>query len=328
VKAQFVALLVIAPAFGGVAAGAARSRHVARPTNVLWRNPGPVGALDLANGVGGAARAPRPPFHFVEEDMSGSNPKIKVKDARGAEWSVKWSEEAKPEVFASRLAWACGYIAQPEYFVPSGKLLGAKRLARASALVKPDGSFQDARFQLRTKSPKFLKKDNWSWSYNPFVGSNELNGLKVVVMLTSDWDNKDARDIDRDSNLAIFEERRGGRSAFLYFVADWGASMGKWGHVYNRNKWDCKGYTEQTRGFVKGVKNGIVEWGYVGQRTDDAAKGIRVTDVRWLMQYLGRITDRQLRAALRASGASAEETGCFTGAVRTRIEELRSVSRL
>ncbi|MDQ6759623.1 MAG: hypothetical protein M3Z32_07130 [Acidobacteriota bacterium] len=297
-------------------------------TNVLWRNPGRVEMLDLASGVGGRAKAPKPPFRFLEEDTTGSNPKIKVRDARGVEWSLKWGEEAKPEVFASRLAWACGYIAQPEYYVRSGRMSGVKRLRRAKAFVEEDGTFQNARFQLRSRSPKFLKKDNWSWSYNPFVGTKELNGLKVLMMLTSNWDNKDARDIDRDSNLGVFEERRGGRPVFFYFVADWGASMGKWGHVYNRNKWDCKGYREQSRGFVKGVENGVVEWGYVGQHTEDAAKGIRVSDVAWLMHYLGRITEHQIRAGLSASGADAAETECFTAAVRSRIEELRRVAKL
>lgn len=300
-------------------------KHVAKAINILWHDPGRVEALDFANGVGGRATAPRPPFRFLDEDMSGSNPKLKVRDARGAEWSVKWSEEAKPEVFASRLAWACGYIAQPEYFVPAGQIVGVKHLTRAAAAVQPDGSFRDARFQLRTKSPKFLKHHNWAWNYNPFVGTKELNGLKVLMMLTSNWDNKDARDIDRDSNLAIFETSKHPRE-YLYFVADWGASMGKWGRVYNRSKWDCKGYTEQTPTLVKGVRNGLVEWSYVGQRTEDAVKGIQVSDVAWLMRYLGRITDAQLRAGLRASGATPDETECFTRAVRTRIDELRRVA--
>ena len=193
--------------------------------------------------------------------------------------------------------------------------------------MQADGSFRNARFQLRTKWPKFLKHDNWAWNYNPFVGTKELNGLKVLMMLTSNWDNKDARDIDRDSNLAIFEASKHPRREYLYFVADWGASMGKWGHIYNRSKWDCKGYSEQTPSLVKGVHSGVVDWGYTGQHTEDAAKGIRVADVAWLMRYLGRITDAQLRAGLRASGATPNETECFTRAVRARIDELRRVAR-
>ena len=45
---------------------------------------------------------------------------------------------------------------------------GAKKLT-GSAPGPPDGRFEDARFQFRTRSPKFLKKENWSWTYNPFV---------------------------------------------------------------------------------------------------------------------------------------------------------------
>ena len=113
-----------------VMVGLSSARPGKKNVDILWRNPGRVESLDLANGVGGAAKAPRAPFHFLEEDPSGSNPKIKLRDARGAEWSLKWGEEAKPEVFASRLAWACGYVAQPEYFVRGGRILGVKRLAR------------------------------------------------------------------------------------------------------------------------------------------------------------------------------------------------------
>jgi hypothetical protein len=45
--------------------------------------------------------------------------------------------------------------------------------------------------------------------------------------------------------------------------------------------------------------------------------------VRWLSRYLARITDDQLRAGLRASGATDEETDCFTRAIRERIKQLQ-----
>jgi hypothetical protein len=44
-----------------------------------------------------------------------------------------------------------------------------------------------------------------------------------------------------------------------------------------------------------------------------------------LMQYLGRITDAQIRTGLLVSGASREEQDCFAGAIRKRIERLRQV---
>src|SRR4030095_13025914 len=63
-----------------------------RERNVIWRDPGDVRRLDLAVGPGGRAGAPAPPFNFVGESDSGTNPKIEVRDARGVIWGVKWGE--------------------------------------------------------------------------------------------------------------------------------------------------------------------------------------------------------------------------------------------
>ena len=77
-----------------------------------------------------------------------------------------------------------------------------------------------------------------------------------------------------------------------------------------------------------GVREGVVEWGYLGQRTEDATLGITVDDVRWLYQYVGRITDEQLREGLRAAAATPEEVERFTRALRARIEQLRRVGEM
>jgi hypothetical protein len=295
--------------------------------NVIWTDPGDVASLDFTYGVGGQQGAPQPPFAFIEEDLSGPNPKVYVKDAAGRKWSVKWSKEAHSDVFASRLAWACGYIAQPEYYVAQGQITGVNApLKRAGSVIRGDGSFSSARFQLRTDEPRFLKDVGWSWVNSPFRGTSQLHGLKVLMMLVSDWDNKDARDQDRDSNLAIFEQQAQDGPRYLYFVADWGGSMGKWGNVMERDKWDAKGFADQTPDFVKGVHHGMVEWGYQGQRTSDQVHDIRAADVVWLMQYLGKITDDQLRAGLVASGATPEEVESFTASLRARIVQLRRVA--
>ena len=290
---------------------------------VIWRNPGAVEKLDFVGGPGGRSRAPQPPFTFVEEDMGGSNPKMKVTDARGTHWAVKWGPEVKAETFATRLAWAAGYFVEPAYYVAHGKIRGATGLKRAKKELGPDGSFTDARFELRDKSMKMLKDKGWTWSNNPFVGTRELNGLRIVMLLTSNWDNKDARDVDHGSNTGIFEfsDHR-----LAYAVTDWGGSMGKWGGVVGREKWDCEGYVSQTPDFIKGVKNDMVEWGYKGARTTDATQGISVADVRWSLQYLGRIRDAQIRAGLQASGATPAEVNCFAPAIRNRINQLRSVA--
>lgn len=297
--------------------------------NILWHDPGDVSSLDFATGVGGEQLEPQPPFIFVKEDTSGSNPKVLVKDANDRQWSVKWSKEAHSDVFSSRMAWACGYIAQPMYYMAQGQIRGIdKPLKRAASEIHGDGYFTAARFQLRSQEPRFLKDAGWSWVNNPFRGSPQLNGLRILMMLISDWDNKDARDQDRDSNLAIFEEHTADVPRYLYFISDWGGSLGKWGGVATRSRWDAKGFAAQTPGFVKRAPSGTIEWGYSGQRTEDQVRDIRVSDIAWLLGYLGRITDDQMRAGLASSGATPEEIELFTASLRDRIGQLQQVAEL
>jgi len=298
----------------------------ARPdTRALWRDPGDVEKLDFANGPGGPEEAPQPPFRFVEETLAGSTAKMRVIDARGVAWMVKFGGEVSTQTFAARLAWAVGYFAIPMYFVASGTVQDVGRLKRAKAYVKSDGRFKNASFERYLDSSIHWLGDtrSWSWSSNPFVGTPELNGLKILVMLLSDWDNKDARDIKRGSNTAILVYP-GGETH--YAVVDWGASMGKWGGYLQRDKWQCGDYKRQTYDFVRGVRGNVIQWGYSGQHTKDFTEGVHVDDVRWLLKYLGRINDAQLRGGLGSSGASRAGADCFVKAIRNRISQLQSIT--
>src|ERR687891_2763186 len=60
---------------------------------IVWADPGAVETLDFVAGVGGHRNAPKPPFTFIEESTTGTNPKVKVKDANGAEWTAKFGTE-------------------------------------------------------------------------------------------------------------------------------------------------------------------------------------------------------------------------------------------
>lgn len=266
--------------------------------------------------------------------MAGTNPKVKVKDANGDEWEVKWGAEAFASPFSSHLAWSCGYFVETEYFVPNGVVSGVRKLKRAGSSLKQDGTFHDARFQLRAKEPKFIKDSNWTWTNNPFLGTPQFNGLRVLMMLVSNWDAKDARNFGEDgaghgradSNLAIFETEH--PKEYLYFVSDWGATLGKWSPVpLLRTKWDSKGFSSQSQDLVKGVQNGEVQWGYAGTHGADITKGIRVTDVQWLMRYLGQLTDAQIRRGLAASGATGEDLDLYARALRDRIQALDRIAR-
>jgi hypothetical protein len=295
----------------------------------IWRDPGAVEQLDFHAGPGGTDGAPAPPFHFVAEHATGSNPCISVRDARGLVWRVKWGDEVRSETFATRLAWAVGYFVETAYFIPEGHIEGAADLTRARACVGEDCKFEDARFELDEAGvTKLFDEHGWAWDDNPFVGTHELNGLKIMLMLTSNWDNKDVRDVARGSNTAVFEYALGGGLVEArYLIIDWGATMGKWGSNLFRSKWDAAGYEAQTPEFVTGVENGFVRWNYLGQRTAEAREQISVADVRWLNQYTGRITDAQLREGLRASGATADEIASFTRSIRARLDMLKQISK-
>jgi len=291
---------------------------------IVWRDPGAVETLDFVGGLGGREQAPKPPFTFIEEDRTGSNPKIKVTDANGVKWSVKWGSEVNAEVFATRIAWAAGYFVEPAYFVASGKIYDVKKLGRAKKYVGSDGNFTDARFEMKEKGmTKLDGKQSWQWDRNSLVGTREFNGLKIIMMLVSNFDNKDARDLGRGSNTAILQYPFGDTVEPRYVVTDWGGSMGKWGGVFSREKWDCKGYTQQTPEFTKGVKGGFVVWGWSGQHTKDVTDRISGSDVKWLLQYIGRISDDQIRAGLETSGANQEESQRFTKALRDRILQMQ-----
>jgi hypothetical protein len=290
----------------------------------LWRDPGAVEALDLAGGPGGAADKPEPPFRFVDEVMTGTTPKLRVDDAKGVRWMVKFGKEVKPQTFATRIAWAVGYCALPVYFVGDGAVTGVTALKRAAKHVRADGRFSDASFaRYLDSSVKWLTDTHsWSWNENPFLGTPQLNGLKVLLMLLSDWDNKDARDIEYGSNTAILIYPNGETQ---YIISDWGATLGTWGNYVTRSKWNCAGFEAQSDHFVGQARSGELRWGYAAHDTTEFTNDIRVGDVHWLLTYLGRITDSQLNAGLIASGATPEEARCFTGALRRRIEALQAL---
>ncbi|HEX5000513.1 MAG TPA: hypothetical protein VFY29_19980 [Terriglobia bacterium] len=280
---------------------------------ILWVDPDDPSRFDFQYGVGGSELQPQPPFRFLSEDLSRSTPKANIVDGRGFNWNIKWGIEAGPSAFCTRLIRACGYLAEAEYFLDEGRLEGVRNLTRARRHVSEDGSFEDARFQLRAESPKYLDGHHWTLKKNPFLGTPEFQGLKILILLLSNWDT-------RESNFGIFLDSSGNRQRYLYVHTDWGAALGHWGNAFTRTKGECRDFAEQTTGFVKGLDHGVVKWGF-GDMHD-----IRVADVRWILQYLGEITDAQLRLGLASSGKSPQEADCYTRALRQRIVQLREVA--
>jgi hypothetical protein len=296
----------------------------------IWHEPTLAEATDLRFGPGGAAGAPVPPYRFIEEHFTGSQPCVAVCDARDRLWRVKWGHEAKPEAFAVRFAHACGYFAEVTHYVASGRITELKDLARARQCIAADGGFVDARFELEDRGVRMLfNEHSWSWNDNPFVGTRQLSGLKLVTMLLSNWDTKDRRDVARGSNTAIFEvPSRWGHEA-RYLITDWGGAMGRWGsNIVSRGRWDPAGFEAQTPNFVTGVRDGFVNFGYQGQRTAEIARDITVEHVEWFFRYARRLTEPALRQGLLACGATEDEAEVFARSLVERIRQVGEASGL
>ena len=292
---------------------------------LLWRVPGRITLADWIWGPGGEARAPKAPFEFIKEDLNGSNAKIKVRDANGEHWTVKFGGEDHGDVFAARFLYAMGYEAQATYFVRNGIIAGAHGLKRAKPFLGKNGDFRYGRFRLRdSKKMTAVEGMDWSWTDNPFVGTHQLNGLKVLMMLMSNWDAKDKRD-GKGSNTAVYAVTTSAGKQLRYAFADWGATFGKWGGFFTRDKWNADGYSAQTASFVR-MDGGALRWGYHGKHSGDITSGICVEDVQWLMQYLARISDEQIRAGLQASGATPSETDTYARSIRERVLQLQRVA--
>jgi hypothetical protein len=89
---------------------------------------------------------------------------------------------------------------------------------------------------------------NWEWDDNPFVGTKELNGLRVMMALMNNWDLK----TDNNTILEI-----GGRE-LRYLVSDLGGTFGKTGSSFTRSKGDMKDYAQS--GFIKEISRVKVDF--------------------------------------------------------------------
>jgi hypothetical protein len=282
---------------------------------VLWENRGDLSSLNLFFGVGSEEGQPKPPFKFDKEDLSGTNPKIKVIDASGMKWNIKFDEEVHGEVAASRIVWACGYMVEESYFVRSGKVDGVTGLGRARKFIASDGSFKNGLFEKRPDNVA-RRRINWTWDANPFAGAKELSGLQMLATMLNNWDMRPA------NNNVLGMHDKDGNVVDYYIVADWGASFGKMtSAIFTFSKWDLDEYTKQ--GFIDGVSGGRLKLHYRG-RSQSFFKSTPVEHAKWFAGIIGQLTDDQLRDAFRAGEGTPQEVEGFTKRLRQKINELKA----
>ena len=295
---------------------------------VIWRDPGDISTLNLVYGAGGAEHAPDPngTYTFDKEDMEGTSPKFDVKDGNGTKWRIKLGQEPQAETAATRLLWAAGYFVDEDYYLPEVKVAGLPKLHRGQEFVSGDGIVRRARLERKDKEIK--KIGNWDWFKNPFTGTKELNGLRVMMSLLNNWDLK----VINNSIYVVDGERR-------YVVSDAGATFGKTGNSISRSKSNLKGYEESkfinketpeevdfvmhSRPFILTAVNAP---NYSKRSNmENVTKHIPRADAKWLGQLLGQLSENQIRDCFRTSGYTDDEVDGYTKEVQRRIAALNAL---
>jgi hypothetical protein len=329
--------------------------------SALWHDPGVISSLDLAFGEGGPAHAPPGDaiYSFEKEDLGGSSPKFYVKDQDGVQWLVKVGDEARGETAATRFVWAMGYFVDEDYFVPEIHVSGIAKLHRQSHSIHKDGTITNAR--LKRTPPKQKKLNTWAWADNPFHGSRELNGLRVMMALINNWDlktvnnkvygpkegkdaaHKDDSD-DKEGNSTDVADRGNNSSPQIpnvrYVVSDLGASCGRTGGFSSRSKGKLKDYqrdnfiratTPETVDFVMRTKPGgilrVFKPHYYRQRTAmaETVENVPRADAKWIGGQLAQLTPEQIRSAFLAAGFTPREADGYRVELQKRIVELNAL---
>jgi hypothetical protein len=281
----------------------------------LWAAPNNISSLDLYLGPGGEEIKPDlRKITYLEKSKGGTQTKYRVRDASGREWVAKLGEEAQAETAAVRLMWAAGYATEINYLIPRLNIVGK-------------GIFRNVRLEARPDTVKRL--DEWSWTRNPFVGTREFQGLKVMMALINNWDLKDI-------NNKILAERdaRTGKENLAYVISDLGATFGKsggfsplWRLTRSRNKPNDFAKSK----FIKEIKHNRVYFSF-HKKDSRIFENISVTDARWLGEVMSRLSRKQISDAFRAANYNERQIALLTDTVRRRIIELEhlpeEVSRL
>ncbi len=297
---------------------------------LLWSDPRDVRSRDLFYGPGGKEHAPRLPVKFVDEDREGGNPKFDVVDDAGKKWRAKLGLEAQPEVVSARLLWAVGYVANENYFVPDlvvGDL--PAHLHRGQEFVHSGGHVSNVRLQRHpTGKHKGKRAGNWEWRHNPFVGTREFDGLRVMMALISNWDLTTA-------NTAIREDKQGEE---LYEVSDVGSSFGKNGRGFHdgTSKNNLDAYRKSK--FIAKVTPDYVDFNFPTRPPIIFIFALKMymdlagphwighhiprAHVKWIAGLLAQLSPQQIRDAFRAAGYTPEQIEQYSTAVQERIASL------
>lgn len=270
----------------------------------LWDDPENLERRDLVHGAGGRQRAPNPGdlFQFLSEKETGTQSGYDVKDSQGREWSVKLGTEARIEVVVSRMVWAVGYHQPYIYYLPRWTMVrDGKRIEQPAA-------------RFRLEPPTHKKVGEWSWRSNPFVGTREIAGLLVLMIMVNNWDLKSAQNSVYEVNRNTPDEHD------WYMVRDLGAALGKSGWATFGTKDDPEAFERES--FIRGVEGNRVRFGFEGAWLEpQLLNSVTPDDVRWVSALLARLTPTQWSDAFRSVGYSEAQADRYIRRLRQKIAE-------
>lgn len=309
-KFSIFSLIVLVLALGAYSTTLSQkkdSQKKAPPTGtpVLWKEPVDLETRNLLLGAGGEKMKPAlEKITYLRDQTGGYSTKYRVRDAAGNEWVAKLGKESQTDTAANRLVWAAGYVTEIAYLVP--------RLT-----IEGKGTFENVRLEARPKNVDRI--GIWSWESNPFKGTPQLQGLKILMLLISNWDMKD----DNNEILATRDEATGANE-LQYIVSDLGGSFGKTGGIISRSRNKPSDYVKAK--FIESVKGNHIDFNY-GGKNKELFEDITTSDAQWIAALLSRLGDEQIKDAFRAANYSAEDVEALSGAFRARVNELSGASR-
>lgn len=169
---------------------------------------------------------------------------------------------------------------------------------------------------------------------NPFTGTREFNGLRVMMALMNNWDLK-------DDNNSVYQDDKSDRQIFL--ANDVGATFGTNGLSWTRAR--SKGNIDSFKGskFITRTSDTEVDFAtpaapnaYLAKTAglgvvpyaeraglDWIGRNIPRTDARWIASFLAQLTHQQLVDAFRAGNFPPDVIDMYVTLVESRIAELK-----
>lgn len=272
---------------------------------VMWEKVN-IPSMDTFHGPGGKELLPDvSKVEYLSTPTGGTSKKYRVRDAKGQEWVAKIDKENQAETASVRLVWAIGYKTEVNYLVPD-------------VTIPTKNTYKNVRLEARKNGVK--RGEYWPWEDNPFIGTKEFDGLKIMSAFLNNWD------IKTDNNIVLIEN-----GVENYVISDYGATLGNYGCSNAPLVWKfCRSINKPDdyakSKFVIGKDGDKIVFANKGKNTF-IWENIPVSSGRWLADLLLQLTDKQIRDAFRAAGYTPAQIVTLTNAVKDRIRQLDEVSR-